>query len=215
MILTGRDRAQRLSSRAETSPVTSSGRRATSAPIGVRRSGGNNLRLLKGFGSLTDDCIAMASKTKRYVTPAGLKTRLVLGLILLVVGLSLLQTWNNDRTTRFVDPLFVMAITACVGGVWDLLGALRAGIWIDPRGITVRGTLRTRRLVWDDIASFDMEASAGFGGKCLRVRLRNGEAIKVDAIQQPRFGPDYNTSIVQELNDALASATMPVHPDSP
>lgn len=168
--------------------------------------------MLKGFGSLTDDCIAMAPKPKRYVTRAGLKTRLVLGLILLVVGLALLQTWNNDRTT---GSLFVMAIAACVGGVWNLLGALRAGIWIDPRGITVRGTLRTRRLVWGDIASFDMEASAGFGGKCLRVLLRNGEAIKVDAILQPRFGPDYNTSIVQELTDALASATTPARPDAP
>ena len=137
---------------------------------GGRSCGRNNRRLLKGFGSLTDDCIAMTPKPKRYVTRAGLKTRLVLGLILLVVGLSLLQTWNNDRTTGSVAPLFVMAITACVGGVWNLLGALRAGLWIDPRGITVRGTLRTRRLVWGDIASFDMEASAGFGGKCLRVR---------------------------------------------
>jgi hypothetical protein len=44
----------------------------------------------------------------------------------------------------------------------------------------------------------------------------NGEAIKVQAILKPRFGPKakYQTWIVEELNDALAMATIPARPDA-
>jgi len=99
------------------------------------------------------------------------------------------------------------AIGQAQGAVLDL--------WIDPRGITVRGTLRTRRLAWAISHRSTWRHPLALAESASAILLRNGEAIKVDAIQQPRFGPDFTTSIVQELNDALASATMPARPDAP
>lgn len=150
----------------------------------------------------------MAPETRRYVSTVVLTTRVVFGTTLLIIGLAaLLQQWNNARTA---------GVIACAGGICDLVAALRAGIWIDARGITARGTLRTRRLAWADIASFSMDGSAGWATKCLRIHLRNGEAMKINTILKPRFGPKakYQPPIVEELNDALATATIPARPDA-
>jgi Bacterial PH domain len=169
---------------------------------------GNNRKLLKRNASSTDEGFAMAPETRRYVSTVVLTTRVVFGTTLLIIGLAaLLQQWNNARTA---------GVIACAGGICDLVAALRAGIWIDARGITARGTLRTRRLAWADIASFSMDGSAGWATKCLRIHLRNGEAMKINTILKPRFGPKakYQPPIVEELNDALATATIPARPDA-
>jgi hypothetical protein len=54
------------------------------------------------------------------------------------------------------------------------------------------------------------------GGKVPPHTPPTGEAIKVQAILKPRFGPKakYQTWIVEELNDALAIGTIPARPDA-
>ncbi|MGH2528888.1 MAG: PH domain-containing protein [Actinomycetota bacterium] len=157
----------------------------------------------------------MAPETKRYVTRAAVTIRAVFGITFPILGLALLQEWNNGRMAGVEHPSYpVQAVVLFAVGMWDLVGALRAGIWADPDGITVRDTVRTRRIAWADIASFKMDAFSGVAAKCLRVHLRNGKAIRVWSILEPRFGRKYKTSIVQELNDALVRAMMPARPDA-
>jgi hypothetical protein len=71
----------------------------------------------------------MAPETRRYVSTAVVTTRVVFGTTLLIIGVALLQEWNNGRTA---------GVIAWAGGIWNLVAALRTGIWIDSQGITAR-----------------------------------------------------------------------------
>ena len=70
--------------------------------------------------------------------------------------------------------VFVVAAVGCAG---MLVRAFRAGAYVQPDGVVVRGFFRSRRLSWEEIE--DVAPSMRGASYCLWFRLRGGTLVPV------------------------------------
>ena len=138
-------------------------------------------------------------------------TELTVGLAVLggVMGLLLLAF-------AFVaDDAVVVRVGAAVLGLvsaWLYIGRMaRASVRACDEGVVIRNPLRTVRVGWREIESF--ETRVGMGGVQPRVALRDGRIVAMWAVQSPRrrLRPADETAIraVSRLNRLLEER----HPD--
>lgn len=84
-------------------------------------------------------------------------------LALCVSPVALSSAW---LATLFVIPLVLLA--------W----VLRAGVDVDPQGVTVRALLGQRRLSWDDIVALRLSRRGD-----VRLALRDGRTIRLPVVR--------------------------------
>ena len=132
-------------------------------------------------------------------------TELAIGLALLggVMGLLLLTF-----AVVAEDSVVVRAGAAVLGLVtaWLYIGRIaRASVRACDDGVVIRNPLRTVRLGWREIESF--ETRLGMGGVQPRVALRDGRKVALWAVQSPRRrlreADDTATRAVTRLNRLL------------
>jgi hypothetical protein len=78
--------------------------------------------------------------------------------------------------------------------------AVRAGVTVTDRELTVRGLTRTHHLPWDEVATVEDSRHVTREGRCVAIRLRDGRAILA------RGCSSYSYPKLERIAEAIADA---------